>query len=218
MHYTKHTRNDFLYKLRDLTSRSIDVDEIRTVVSGYGYDSVKLEEGRRLVNKLEKLNDEATRQTIQKKKLFAKKKKIQLEIHKKYMKIVKLSRIAFVNNLEAQEVLGLNGARERTYDKWYTQVRSLISNLLVSQDYLSELEQFGIAKTEVVDLQNQLSVLEENAVACLRITGIVRMLNQNIKKETIEVQQWVSKYIKVARIAMDENPQLGKVLKKTIDG
>ncbi len=171
-----------------------------------------------MVNKLEKLNDEAARQTIQKKKLFAKKKKLQIEIHKKYMKIVKLSRIAFINNLEAQEVLSLNGARARTYDKWYSQVRGMVSNLKNSKTYMGELAHFGVSEEEVKELQNQLEILDENAVSCLRITGVVRMLNQNIKKETIEVQQWVSKYIKVARIAMDENPQLGKVLKKAIDG
>ncbi len=217
MHYTKHTRNEFLYKLHDLTSKSISVDAIRTVVSGYGYDSIKLQEGRRLVESFERLNNEATRQSISKKKMYAQKKKMQAEIHKKYMKIVKLSRIAFSNDMEAQGILGLNGARERTYEKWYYQVFNMVNRLLEYEEYMKALGQFGVGEEDIEGLRKELDVLDTQNNECTKITAIVRLLNSRIKKETVIVQQWISQYIKVARIAMDEHPQLGKVLKKTLD-
>ncbi len=143
---------------------------------------------------------------------------MQADIHKKYMKIVKLSRIAFVNDMEAQEVLGLNGARERTYERWYYQVHNMVNRLLDSEAYMKELGQFGVVIKEVEGLQQGLRVLDKHNNECVRITAVVRLLNSRIKKETVVVQQWISQYIKVARIAMDEHPQLGKVLKKAIDG
>jgi len=205
-----------LYRLRDLTSISINEDEIRKVVGGYGYDSIKLAEGKRMVDELDRLNNEVTRRSIEKKKLFAKKKKMQTEIHKKYMKYIKLARIAFSNDVEAQEYLLLNGARARTYEKWHAQVVLFLKNLLSSNDYIKELNQFGVSLSDLEAVQKLLIDLDDVSSECMKITGVVRMLNHKIKKETVVIQRWISNYIKVARIAMEDNPKVKKLIKQAI--
>ena len=216
MHYTKHTKHEYLYKLKDITSMSIDVEDIRNVVSGYGYDSIKLAEGKRMAEELERLNNEVARKNISKKKKFAEKKKKQGEVHKKYMKFLKLSRIAFVDDVEAQESLLLTGARARTYEKWLGQVTVFVNNILSNAVYMKALEKYGVLRVEVEVVKAKLVELEMLSSECVKITGVVRMLNHKIKKETIVMQHWLSSYIKVARIAMDENPKMGKLIRQAI--
>ncbi|MGQ1787227.1 MULTISPECIES: hypothetical protein [unclassified Saccharicrinis] len=216
MHYTKHTKKEYLYKLKDITSKSADVDDIRKVVGGYGYDSRKLAEGKRLAEGLERLNIEVAKQSLIKKRMFAKKKKVQTEVHKKYMKFLKLSRIAFLDDVEAQEALLLTGARARTYEKWMSQVVVFIDNLLVNKNYIATLEGFGVTLKEIEDVKTRLKELNALSSECVKITGVVRMLNHKTKKETVVMQHWLSSYIKVARIAMEENPKYGKLIKRAI--
>ncbi|TLX78281.1 hypothetical protein E9993_00975 [Labilibacter sediminis] len=216
MHYTKHTKLEYLYKLRDITTMSIDDESVRNVVSGYGYDNIKLLEGKSMVEGLERLSNEVSRNNITKKNMFAKKKRFQAQIHKKYMKFLKLARIAFVNDIEVQEALMLTGARARTYDKWLVQVAVFIDNLLGNDSCLKRMSVYGVVKDDVQALRSELNDLMALSSECLKITGVVRMLNHKIKKETIVIQNWISSYIKVARIAMDENPQVKKLIKQAI--
>ena len=216
MHYTKHTKLEYLYKLKDITSMSIDIDDIRNVVRGYGYDSIKLSEGKQMADNLERLNDEVEKKSILKKRMFADKKKVQTEVHKKYMKFLKLSRIAFVYDIEAQEALLLIGARARTYEKWLTQVVVFIDNLMANTSYVKTLEGYGVTLNEIEEVKQRTIELSNLSSECVKITGVVRMLNHKIKKETIVMQHWLSSYIKIARIAMDENPKLGKLIKQAI--
>ncbi len=216
MHYTKHTKLEYLYKLRDITSMSIDIDDVREVVGSYGYDRDKLIEGKRMVEGLERLSNEVGAKSILKKKMFADKKRKQDQIHKKYMKFIKLARIAFADDIEANEALVLSGSRARTYEKWYTQVSVFINNMLENAEYIDALKVFGVRKEEIEELKLKLDELNKLSSECVKITGVVRMLNHKIKKEVIVIQNWVSSYIKVARIAMDENPQVGKLIKKAI--
>ncbi|WP_075589968.1 hypothetical protein [Labilibacter marinus] len=216
MHYTKHTKVDYLYKLRDITSMSINVEDIRNVVKGYGYDSVKLAEGKKMAEELERLNDEVNKKNGLKKTMFAQKKTLQTEIHKKYMKFLKLSRIAFIDDVEAQESLLLMGARARTYEKWLAQVVVFVNNVLANAEYVKALKGYGVTKAEVKLVQQKVDELNSLSSECIKITGVVRMLNHKIKKETVVMQHWLSSYIKVARIAMDENPKVGKLIKQAI--
>ncbi len=208
MHYTKFTRKDFLYKLDEITAYSIREAEIRNAVSSYGYNQSRLNEGRRLWENLRLLYIEAQEKAKLKRDCHAEKKLKQKEIHKKYMKYLKLARIAFVDNIEAQESLMLLGVRARTYDKWFVQVSVFVNNLTSSTMYLNSMAEFGIKQNDLDALKKQLVELNELSDKCVRVTAVVRMLNDKVKKETIEVQQWVSSYLKVARIALEDNPEV----------
>ncbi len=212
MHYTKFTKQDYLYRLDEITSYSIRESEIRNAVSGFGYGQSKLNEGRRLWENLKVLYIEAQEKSSLKRSCHAEKKRKQKEVHKIYMRYLKLARIAFVDDIEAQEALFLTGARARTYDKWFMQVSVFVNNLKSSTSYINEMLKYGITQKHVDDLKIQLNELSELSDKCVRITAVVRMLNHKVKKETIQVQHWVSSYLKVARIALEDNPEVMALL------
>ena len=121
-----------------------------------------------------------------------------------------------MDDVEAQEALLLNGARARTYEKWLSQVVVFIDNVLVNNIYTKSLENYGVSVKEIEDVRIRLKELSTLSSECVKITGVVRMLNHKIKKEIVVMQHWLSSYIKVARIAMDENPKFGKLIKQAI--
>ncbi|MCW3804873.1 hypothetical protein [Plebeiibacterium marinum] len=212
MHYTKFTKSDFLLKLDSITSYSMKVEEVKDAVSGYGYDQARLKEGREMWERLRVLYYEARDKSVQKSKCHAEKKRMQNDIHKKYMKYLKLARVAFVNDIEAQEALVLTGVRARTYDKWFTQVSVFVNNLKSNEQYLRSIGEYGVKISDLDELKKGLLDITELSDKCVRITAVVRMLNDKVRKETIEVQHWVSSYLKVARIALEGSPEMMNLL------
>ncbi len=212
MHYTKFTRKDYLYKLDEITAYSIRETEIRNAVSSYGYSQSKLNEGRRLWENLKVLYLEAQEKSTLKRNCHAEKKKKQKDVHKIYMRFLKLARIAFVDNIEAQESLLLTGVRARTYDKWFMQVSVFVNNLKSSSEYMDAMVKYGVTMKNITDLKGHLNDLNDLSDRCVRITAVVRMLNDKVKKETVKVQHWVSSYLKVARIALEDNPEVLSLL------
>jgi hypothetical protein len=208
MHYTQFTKREFLYKIDEITDCSISREEIRDAVSGYGYDKSRLKEGRDLWENLKVLHVDVQDKSSIKKKCFATKRQLQDDIHKEYMRYLKLARIAFVDNIEAQEALLLIGARGRKYESWHTQVSLFINNLLASSEYVGAIGVYGVGVKEIEVLLEKVTRLNKIYDECVRIRASVRMLNDKIKQKTLEVQKWVSSYLKVARIALEENPEV----------
>ncbi len=203
MHYTKSNKEEFVYRSKEILELSISEGAIRDVVLNYGYDNVKLNEGGLLSSALLEAYVEAENVAGKKKRLFAQKKKKQEEVHRLYMKYLKLARIAFVDDVEAQEALILIGARARVYDKWIHQVSVFVSMMLDdSSRYIDQISVFGVVKNDIIELRNELMRLEDLSKECHKITALLRKLNHEVKTKTLMVQDWLSRYLKVVRIAM----------------
>ncbi len=202
MHYTKSNKEDFIFRSKEILKTSVSFDVIRDAVRNYGYDAVRLAEGEGLSNSLMSSYKEAEKVSVKKKRLFSEKKRKQDEIHKVYMKYLKLARIAFVNDVEAQEVLVLNGVRSRVYEKWVQQVSVFVVIMLDSPRYIDQMSVFGIVKNDIVELRNELKRLEDLNRECHKVTALLKKLNKEVKDKILQVQGWLSRYLKVARIAM----------------
>lgn len=207
MHFSKLSKGQYLFMVNQLFTNSISDDEIRNAVGEFGYSEKKLAEGKRLYEDLDAIASEHNRKIGEKSTLHIAKQNKQKAVNRLYMKYLKIARIAFVDNVEAKNALLLDGVRERTYKKWYFQVHVFCSNLLENKEFLPFMESYGVSVTHIQDLKKQLNELSELTDKSMKLTGMVRMLTQKKQKQTLEVQNWVSDYIKIARIALEDAPQ-----------
>jgi hypothetical protein len=207
MHYTKLSKSKYLSKVGVLFSNSLSDEAIRKALFSFGYNDHRLSEGKKLFDELSSCDAEHVLRNAEKIDLFYRKKNAQEVIHHAYMKFLKIARIAFDEDMNAAEALLLDGPRERTYKKWYFQVSVFCNNLLNTPDFLASMETFGVKKTQIEQLRMDLDNLSSLSDKCVKITGVVRMLVQKKKKQTIRLQDWVSDYIKIARIALEDSPQ-----------
>ncbi|MBN2521054.1 MAG: hypothetical protein JXB17_11145 [Bacteroidales bacterium] len=217
MHFTKLSKSQYLFQVQVLFANSISDKEIRDAVCNFGYNEQRIAEGKRLYDELGAIETEHLVKTGEKVGLYNRKKEKHKELSRSYMKYLKIARIAFVSNIEAREALLLDGVRERTYKKWVFQVSVFCNNLLDNSEYWPDLEQYGVTKDHIVKLKKDLLELMDLSDKGAKVTGLVKMLTQKKKKQTQKVQDWVSDYIKIARIALEDTPQslekLGIVVK-----
>jgi hypothetical protein len=176
-------------------------------VFSYGYNQEKMGEGKKLYDALDSLEREYLRAIDIKAAINFQKQKLQRQVNKSYMKYLKIARIAFDNNIEVRESLMLEGVRERTFEKWKHQVAVFCNNLLINKEYWPPIEAYGISMNLIQQLKEQLEELNVISDQVIKLTGQVKLVTEKKRKQTILVQNWVSDYIKIARIALEDEPQ-----------
>ncbi len=207
MHFTKLSNASYMYKVHSLFLNSIGDDSIKRAVYSFGYSERKIRDGKSLFDALSAIDNEQVIVNQEKIKLNLERKKLQQKVHRDYMKYIKIARIVFAENHEANAILLLSGVRDRIYINWHFQVNVFCSNLLKTTDYWKELGEFGIHKSQIEALYsnlNELNILDEK---CAKITGSLKGLIQKKRKQLVNVQSWVSDYVKIARIALEDAPQ-----------
>jgi hypothetical protein len=207
MHFSKLSKSQYLYQVNMLFTNSITDDVIKGAVCNFGYTESRLAEGKRMYEDLDAIEAEHGNKSVEKVTLYGRKKEKQKGLMRSYMKYLKIARIAFVSNIEAREALMIDGPRERTYKKWVFQISVFCNNLLDSSEYWPELEKYGVTKKHIQELKSELIEMNELSDKGAKVTGLVKMLTQKKQKQTMKVQSWVSDYIKIARIALEDAPQ-----------
>ncbi len=213
MHYTKHTISSFIYHAGIVLKNGRDVDAIRNAVNEYGYGEVEIDRGDRLLSELREVAHQQHIAKCDKHENYVRKQALQAKIHKSYMKYVKLARIGFADDVKARKALLLDGARGRVYNLWLFQVSAFCSIMLDNNEgYLSVMGKYGVAKYEIEYLRTQLTELTQLSDKCLESVGEVQSLTAKRQKLIIQMQNYISNFIKVARIALEASPQMLEAL------
>lgn len=209
MHYTKQTITSFIHQAGILVHNSKNVDDIKNAVMQYGYDERRLDSGEQVYNELKKISYNQHRAKSMKGEKYKQKQELQKQIHKVYMKYLKIARIVFADDFKARSVLMLEGVRERTYKEWYFQVSVFCSIMLKNDDgYLERMAEYGIEKVRIEELKSQLGRLNELNDECLTCAGELRKLTAQRKQMVIEMQSYLSDFLKIARIALENSPKI----------
>ncbi|MFT3738952.1 MAG: hypothetical protein QM786_09345 [Breznakibacter sp.] len=212
MHFTKFSKIDYISRLDHLFSESFKDDKIKLAVFKFGYTEQRLEEGRVLFNELNRLVQEHSLAMKNKADINHQKQQLYRYVNKQYMKYLKIARIAFDSHIEAHDSLMLDGVREKTFGKWFAQVSVFCNNLLAIKSYWPYLESYGIKVSQIEELKRQLSQLELLSEKAIQMSGNVKMLTVKKNEQTLNVQSWISDYIKIARIALEDAPTILKKL------
>ncbi|MCU4165357.1 hypothetical protein [Carboxylicivirga caseinilyticus] len=208
MHYTKQTITSFIHQAGILVHNSKNVDDIKNAVMQYGYDERRLDDGEKVFSMLKEISFKQHLAKSVKIEKFRQKQNLQSKIHRDYMKYLKIARIVFAEDFKARNVLILDGTRERTYKEWYFQVSVFCSIMLKNDDdYLGRMAKYGIEASKIEELRQQLVDLNDLNDECLKSAAELRQLTAQRKKMVVKMQNYVSDFIKIARIALEHSPK-----------
>ncbi len=210
MHYSKQKFRSFITNSRTILNISSKANNIKEAIGDYGYTDERLAQGYQLYDDLVEIAKEQEKKEQEKKECFDKKAAAQAKIASEYMKYLKIARIVFNKDDEAYLALSLKGPRERIYNKWYHQVAVFCNNLLANEEYLNKMGSFGVSKKNIQKLKDDLEDIQRISDECTRITAKVRSLVKEKRIRMIRWQEWLSDYIKIVRIAIQDTPSANK--------
>lgn len=125
-----------------------------------------------------------------------------------YGRYVKIARIALKGERGANAALGLDGTRKKTWAGWLAQARQFYTNALADGTTLTALARFGVTQEKLAAGEALLDGAEALAAAQKKETGEAQQATQERDAALEALDEWMGDFLSIARIALEENPQL----------
>ena len=125
-----------------------------------------------------------------------------------YTRHLNLARVIFKNDSATASLLQLKGERGRTYAAWYKQVKQFYYSALNKPAIGDRLATLNIKQNDLKDAQQALTAVEAARVARDHQKGTAQAATQKRQAALEALQDWISDYTAVARIALAHDPQV----------
>lgn len=213
------TIEEFMLEAHVILENSVKDSEILNAVSEYGYTAQKLAAGKKIYDKTLELVGSTSHDHGVKKGATKSVTQIRKKAHDVYMKTLQIARIAFKNDVIAQNVLELKGRREANLAKWLSQANTFYEAFAKYEEFISKMSEFGYSLEK---LNTEHLLIKEVAAAFSTQkyeTGDAQDSTIERDKQLNVLGEWIGDFKKIARIALAKRPQLleklGIIIKST---
>ena len=192
--------------------------EIAAVMAELGYDSAVIAEGKALLTEtrsaydLNKTEDDETSAAYAD---FSSKKE-QLEdiftLHRKKAKVV------FRNDSLTADKLAISGAMPRSYIKWLEAAKKFYSVASTDTAIQGKLARLKVTTDDLTAANTSISDLEAARAEYLKEKGESQDATKAKDSAFGKMDDWMSEFYAVAKIGLEDNPQLLEALGKTVRG
>ncbi len=204
----KQSIQDYLLSTNVALENALTDTEILGLLSEYGYDAAKINTGKVLYNSAQ---DKFQQQKTEYGEQYAASEEMQTKwdaANAVYMKHVKVGRVALQSDYGAFLKLGLQGVRKRTLSGWLVQARQFYSNALTDTNIQNELAAFGISLVKLQYGQQLADEVENANSSHKREKGEAQQATLDRDRAMDVLEDWMSDFIAIARIALENRPQL----------
>ena len=190
--------------------------EIATIMAEFGYDEALLIEGKTLFTKtraafdLNKTEDDETSESYNN---FTTTKE---NLAKTYTLHRKKAKVIFRKDILTLNKLSLSGSLPTSYIKWLEVVKKFYSVALIDSEIETKLVRLKITSTDLENAIVKIAELESARAEYLREKGESQDATKAKDKAFGEIDDWMSEFYSVAKIALEDKPQLLESLGKFV--
>ncbi|MFJ1426273.1 hypothetical protein ACILD6_02250 [Capnocytophaga canimorsus] len=190
--------------------------DLKTELAEYGYDDAKIAEGKALYDEARKTFDANIKETREETSASLAFQEKYQNVQKKYITHRKKARIVFEDNEEALRQLKLKGSAARAIAAAMEEMRAFYLLLDTTPNLLTSLKQLKINEEDVKNQLQELPEVEKAYATYLQEKGESQQATRDKNKAFETLDKWVSKFHKVAKIALEDRPQLLEALGKFV--
>ncbi len=203
----KHSIQDRLLAAQVAIHNALDDESLQGYLADFGYTQAKLEAGKALYETA--LAAQQTQQSEYGDQYDATDNVNRLweEANKVYMRYVKVARIALRDWRGALSKLDLHGQRKRAIAGWIIQARQFYGSLLADADMMASMAEFGTTQAKLEAGKAQVDGVEEAHRIQGKERGEAQIATQARDAAMDALDQWVSDFIAIARLALEDEPQ-----------
>lgn len=181
---------------------------IATTMAEYGYDLTVITKGRELLEVTTtafNFNQQEDNETIQARADFDAKVSLMTD---KYSSHRKKAKVIFRKDEVTLKQLGLTGQYSRAYTKWIATMKTFYNGVRSNAAHLAKLLVFKITEEEITACITEINAIETTRTLYLKEVGESQDATKSKDKALEELEEWMSDFYAVAKIAMEDQPQL----------
>lgn len=182
--------------------------EVKTLLAEFGYDDTRLNAGKTLLDTANQLQQTQQKEYGDQFEATGALKDVWEKADKDYMRFVKIARIALKSEHALYQKLALNGTRKNTLSGWIGEAKQFYLNALADTAVLAKMAAFGMSQAKLEAGKALLEQTEAAHAAREKEKGEAQQATLERDKAMDQLEEWLSDFIAIARIALEEKPQL----------
>lgn len=205
MHFSKLTIDERLVIGSTTINNGMADKEIRKNVAEFGYHQEDFNNALGILEKARKLHHSQQWAQHAKELATIALKEIFAEAKKKYMVCRKMARMLFGKDAPIKKTLGLEGLSKRSVAEWVEEAKNFYANALGSESILKRLSGYGITRKTLKEGQKLVAEVEKAQAYQEKKKGEAIAATEARDKALKELEDWVTSFWKVCRIAMGDH-------------
>ena len=190
--------------------------EIATIMAEFGYDETLLTEGKTLLTKTREIYDYNKKEDDEKSAAYKNFTEIKENLAKTYGMHRKKAKVIFRKEPTTLSKLALTGSLPTAYIKWLETVKKFYTVASKNKDIQDKLIRLKITIEEINETIQLISDLELARAEYLREKGESQDATKLKDKAFGEIDDWMSEFYAVAKIGLEDHPQLLESLGKFV--
>lgn len=190
--------------------------QIAAIMAEFGYDQDKITVGKSLLDKTRQAWDTNQQEDLESSVAYQTFADAKARLAKRYDLHRKKARIVFRNDLAAKAQLGVNKAMPRAFVSWLESIRKFYAAALADPSLQAALAPLKVTPEELALGQEGVAQVEQARAEYLREKGESQASTQLKDKAFSELDEWMRDFYDVARISLEDEPQLLESLGKQV--
>lgn len=190
--------------------------EIATIMAEFGYDETLLTEGKELFTKTQNAYNENITENDERSTAYSNFMSLKTNLSKVYGLHRKKGKVVFRKDDTLLKYLGLKGSIPTSYINWLENVKKFYSVVIGNTAYETKLARLKVTPTELKETVAKITELETARAEYLKEKGESQDATKLKDTAFGELDDWMREFYAVAKIALEDNPQLLESLGKFV--
>ena len=185
---------------------------VASLLLEYGYTPERLAMGEALHKRVSALYLQQKKEDGEKQASTKELQQAFEAVRKVYIPQITVARIVFRDDAGLKVQLNLNGRRKKIRSEWVTQVKVFYTNLLRNAAAMAQMADYG-QTLEKLEAGHQLTLeLEKQMALHKKEMGEAQEATKKRDLAIKELKAWYADYIKIARLALADQPEYLEML------
>lgn len=190
--------------------------EVASVMADLGYDAALIKEGKDLLAKARSAYDLNQTEDDETSAAYADFNTKREKLKDTFMLHRKKARVIFRKDSLTTDKLAISGSFPRSYINWLEATRKFYTLASTDSTIQSKLARLKISKDELEATKSSISSLEAARSEYLREKGESQEATKAKDAALAAIEDWMSEFYAIARIGLEDKPQLLEVLGKKV--
>ena len=187
-------------------------NEIATIMAEFGYDSEIVSQGKQLFTETRQAYDLNVKEDDETSQAYSDYSEKRNSLADTYSLHRKKAKVIFRKDLETMKRLSLDGSVPAAYVKWLETVKKFYSEVLADTALQTKLSRLKITAEDLTAANTLISELESVRSEYLKEKGESQDATKQKDSTFANLDDWMSEFYAVAKIALEDNMQLLEAL------
>lgn len=212
----KFSEAEVLEQYRVALENAKDQPEIASIMAEFGYNAKEIAQGKSLLQETRTAYDANKTEDDETAESYLKWSDLRENLADRYALDRKKAKVVFRNDALLRDKLGVSGTLPQAYVKWLETTKKFYTESISDPDIQKKLVRLKINADYLSETSEMITALESARSEYLREVGESQNATNVKDKAFVEMDDWMSEFYAVAKIALEDKPQLLESLGKLV--